>query len=109
MLRISVKDKPEELHLKLEGKLVPPWTEELDVVWRQIVGTLDEKKLYLDLRGITFVDHNGMHLLRVIVQAVNPEITADSPLTRQFAEQARSIAQVWHKEIREEKGQVLKS
>lgn len=108
MLRISVKDKPDELHLKLEGKLVPPWTDELDAVWRQIVGTLDEKKLHLDLRGITFVDHNGMHLLRVIVQSVNPEITADSPLTRQFAEQARNTAHARHEAI-EEKGQVLKS
>lgn len=93
MLRISVKDKPNALHLKLEGKLIQPWTNELEAVWRQVFSSLDGKKLHLDLCGTTFIDHQGMHLLRVIVQATNPKIEVNSPLTRQFAEQARSKAQ----------------
>lgn len=93
MLRISVKDKPNRLHLKLEGKLILPWTNELQSVWEQVENTLNGKKLYIDLRGTTFVDHHGMHLLRMIVQAANPEFEANSPLTRQFAEQARSLTQ----------------
>lgn len=93
MLRISVKDKPNALHLKLEGKLVPPWTSELEAVWIQISSCLDGRRLYLDLCGTTFVDQRGMYVLRAIVQAANPEIRTNSPLTRQFAEQARSKAQ----------------
>lgn len=85
-----MKDKPNSLHLKLEGKLVQPWTNELETVWQQLFSSLDGKKLHLDLCGTTFVDYQGMHLLRVIVQAANPEITTNSPLTRQFAEQARA-------------------
>jgi anti-anti-sigma regulatory factor len=93
MLRISVKDKPNGLHLKLEGKLIPPWTSELEAVWHQVVNSLDGKRLHIDLCGTTFVDGQGMHLLRAIVKAANPEIETNSPLTRQFAEQARSKAQ----------------
>ena len=89
MLRISVNDNPTGLHLKLEGKLVRPWTDELESVWHQLSAHLDGKKLHLDLCGATFVDHQGMHILRAIVQAANPDIEANSPLTRQFAEQAR--------------------
>ena len=93
MLRISVKDNPNGLHLKLEGKLIPPWTNELESVWHQIVANLDGKKLHLDLCGTTFVDQEGMHILRAIVDVANPDIEANSPLTRQFAEQARCRAQ----------------
>jgi len=93
MLRISVKDKPNSLHLKLEGKLILPWTNELQSVWSQMMSSLDGKRLHIDLRETTFVDHHGMHLLRTIVQTTNPKIEANSPLTRQFAEQARIQAQ----------------
>jgi len=89
MLRISVKDNPNGLHLKLEGKLVPPWTSELESVWHQLCASLDGKKLHLDISGITFVNHQGMHVLRAIVLAATPDIQANTPLTRQFAEQAR--------------------
>lgn len=93
MLRISVKDKPNTLHLKLEGKLIPPWTNELETVWSEIVHSLNGRQLHVDLRETTFIDQHGMHLLRTIVCAANPEIITNSPLTRQFAEQARSHAQ----------------
>lgn len=89
MFRVSVKNSPNGLHLKLEGKLVPPWTNELESIWQQLVAGIGSKKIHLDLCGTTFVDRQGMHLLQLIVQAANPEITADSPLTRQFAQQAR--------------------
>lgn len=93
MLKISLQDKPNGLHLTLEGKLIPPWTSELELVWHQMVSRLDGKKLHIDLCGITFVDQQGMHLLQAIVQAANPEMEANSPLTRQFAEQARNKPQ----------------
>lgn len=93
MLRISVKDKPNNLYLKLEGRLIQPWTNELESVWHQLIASLDGKKLHIDLCGTTFVDHQGMHLLRAIVQAANPDIETNSPLTRQFAQQARNGAQ----------------
>ena len=92
MLRISVKDEPNALHLKLEGKVAHPWTAELEAIWGRIVDGLENRTLHLDLRGTTFVDRHGMQLLRTIVQATNPVILADSPLTRQYAEQARQAA-----------------
>jgi len=89
VLKLSVKNDPEALHLYLEGRVVPPWTDELEKLWHQTAGHLADKKLFLNLCGTTFVDRNGMRILRQIVQAHNPIILADSPLTRQFAEQAR--------------------
>jgi hypothetical protein len=89
VLKLSIKDDPDALHMLVEGRVVPPWTEELEKLWRQTSCLLSEKKFFLNICGITFVDRSGMRILRQIVQAHDPIILADSPLTRQFAEQAR--------------------
>ncbi len=89
VLKLSVQNEPDALHLYVEGRLVRPLTEELEKLWQQMASHLAGKQLFLNLCGTTFVDQNGLQLLRKIVRAHNPIILADSPLTRQFAEQAR--------------------
>lgn len=89
MLKLSVKNDPDALHIFVEGRVVPPWTQELENLWHQTTGHLANKKLFLNLCGTTFIDRSGMQILRQIVRTHNPIILADSPLTRQFAEQAR--------------------
>jgi anti-anti-sigma regulatory factor len=44
------------------------------------------KKLALDLRGVIFVDESGLELLRQMYRATQPELLANSPLTKHFAE-----------------------
>ena len=73
--------------LKIEGRLTPPWTAELEQAWRTL--SLGSEKLCLDLRGITFADKDGKQILRDIFMATGAEILADSPLTKQFANEIR--------------------
>jgi hypothetical protein len=89
VLKVSIKNDPDALHLYVEGRVVRPWANELEKLWQHAADHLVNKKFFLNLCGTTFVDRNGMQLLRRIVQTHNPIILADSPLTRQFAEQAR--------------------
>jgi hypothetical protein len=91
VLKLSVKNDPDALHIIVEGRVVHPWTEELEKLMHQTVSHLASKRLFLNLCGTTFVDRNGMRILRKIVQTHNPIILADSPLTRQFAEQATQV------------------
>ena len=48
--------------------------------------------LRLDIRGVSFADQKGAHILREIVRETGAEILSDSPLTQYFANQATSGA-----------------
>ena len=89
MLRISVQDGNDELTLKLEGKLIGPWIGELVREWDSLMPFPRGKKLSLDLRGMTFVDRNGVETLSRICGLTGAEILADTPLTQDFARKIR--------------------
>lgn len=72
--------------MRLEGKVVGPWVEECQRTWHAIRPELGSKKLRLDLNGVTFVDDRGTALLRKIYQVSGAEVTANTPLTKYFAE-----------------------
>lgn len=100
MLKISIQDDANTTGLKLEGKLIGPWVEELNRVWLAFQPSIGAKTLSLDLRGMTFADENGIRTLRKIVGRTDVRILADTPLTRHFAaESMRKIPQVGQKEI----------
>ncbi|HMD08693.1 MAG TPA: hypothetical protein VKH63_14230, partial [Candidatus Acidoferrum sp.] len=84
MLRITVKESERIQAIKLEGKIVGPWVEELSRVWHSLGPLLDSKELQLDVRGVTFVDGKGRQLLREIYQQTNARFLTDSPLTQYF-------------------------
>jgi len=73
------------LTLKIEGRVISDWAEELDRVWSSLVPSLGPRKLSLDICGVTYIDDKGRQVLQNIVQATGAEILADSPLTKQFA------------------------
>lgn len=85
LLKISINEDEETATLKLEGKLVGPWVSELERVWLSKEQYLATKKLFLDMRGTTYVDEDGIKMLRKIFQMTDVEVLADSPLTRYFA------------------------
>jgi|SRR5579862_1939546 len=100
MLRISIQDGTEAATLKFEGKLVGLWVQELNRVWHVLEPSLGMKKLYLDMRGMTFVDEKGTKALRKIFRSTEAEILADTPLTRHFAAEAmRKMPQNDRREI----------
>lgn len=88
MLRISVTDNSESTTVKLEGKVVGPWVDELRTCWLSLATSLGSRALCLDLRGVSFVDAKGKALLREIYQKNSARFLADTPLTQYFAETA---------------------
>jgi hypothetical protein len=88
VLRISIKDDATSATLKLEGKVVGPWAIELAKTWHDLWDSASQKRLVLDICGMTFVDHRGTQILREIVRATGAEVVADSPLTQYFANRA---------------------
>ncbi len=92
MLRISIQDGQESTTLKVEGKLIGPWIGELTREWSNLIPFPRGKKLSLDLRGMTFVDRNGVEALGRICGPTSAEILADTPLTQDFARKIRKTA-----------------
>ena len=90
MLKISIKDDSPVATLKIEGKLVGPWATELGRTWHDLWVSARRMPLRLDIRGVSFADQNGTHILREIVRETGAEILSDSPLTQYFANQATS-------------------
>jgi ABC-type transporter Mla MlaB component len=87
-LRVTLKEEPQRLLMKLEGKLTGPWVAECRQAWLELNTSLGKKKLTLDLCGVTFVDDSGVALLHDIHRATRAEMVTGSPLTKHFAEQA---------------------
>jgi hypothetical protein len=88
MLRITVEQGERAQTIKLEGKVVGPWVEELNRTWHSLGPSLGSTELRLDLRSVSFVDGKGRELLREIYQRTNARFLVDSPLTKYFAEDA---------------------
>jgi hypothetical protein len=74
--------------IRLEGKIVGPWVEEFNRVWRSLELSAGAKQLRLDLRGVAFVDEEGKRLLQEIYQKTKASFLANSPLTHYFADEA---------------------
>ncbi len=68
MLRITVERGSESATLKLEGKIVAPWTEELERTWRGM-SLSPAESLVVDLGGVTWVDAQGKNVLAKMYRA----------------------------------------
>ncbi len=90
MLKISIKDDSPIATLMIEGKLVGPWALELGRTWHDLWASANRMPLRLDIRGVSFADQKGTHILQEIVRETGAEILSDSPLTQYFANQATS-------------------
>lgn len=91
VLRISTIEGTDDIVLRIEGKLIIPWTTELESVWQNIMALLETRSLLLDIRNTTSIDQDGFECLARITQAANAHILADTPLTRQFADRVQQI------------------
>ena len=59
MLRITTKEDPQSLTLRLEGRLEGPWVAVLAQCWDNARPKLQKRRLCVDLNGVTFVDGQG--------------------------------------------------
>lgn len=57
MLRISIVESGIRHQIVLEGKLIPPWTEELKNVCQRIES--ERRELVIDVRGLTAISQQG--------------------------------------------------
>lgn len=92
MLRISVEASPLLTTLRLEGKLVDPWVDELVKVWSEMAGRpRGEEGIEVDLDSVSYVDDSGKDMLAILwrggcelkgsgpfIASVIEEITANS-------------------------------
>jgi anti-anti-sigma regulatory factor len=66
MLRITLRDTPQQVVLKLEGRLTGSWVMELEDSWRAASRSLANRLLYLDLTAVDNVDEAGKYLLALL-------------------------------------------
>jgi ABC-type transporter Mla MlaB component len=59
MFRLSTVDTNGQRKLVLEGKLVRPWTEEVESAWRRAQEHLQGRQLVVDLTNLTLIDPEG--------------------------------------------------
>ena len=63
MFKISIVDTPCKRTLRVEGKLVPPWTAELQRVSKEASQDLEGRKLAIDLSNVTVISPEGENTL----------------------------------------------
>ncbi|HVM91319.1 MAG TPA: hypothetical protein VMT67_00835 [Terriglobales bacterium] len=59
MFRISIKETHGQRRLVLQGKLIPPWTAEVESAWRHAAEELRGRKLVIDLKDVTVISPDG--------------------------------------------------
>lgn len=74
--------------MKVEGKIAGRYVSALHQAWQVLGPSLGERKLVMDLRGVTHVDATGRDLLAAIHAQTGANFLADTPLTKYFAEEA---------------------
>lgn len=63
MFRISIIEGRAQRRLVLEGKLIAPWTTEVESAWRSAGEQLHGRKLVIDLRNVTLISADGENTL----------------------------------------------
>ncbi len=68
MLKISVIDTRGLRRVVVEGKLVPPWTAELQDAWKRAREDLDGRKLVIDLNQVTLMSRKAEEEIFDLIQ-----------------------------------------
>ena len=63
MLRIDSVNENELTTLKVEGKLVGPWVNELERCWQKVVAVRPPQLVRINLSAVGFIDSEGKQLL----------------------------------------------
>ncbi|MGA8878436.1 MAG: hypothetical protein WCC25_16370 [Candidatus Korobacteraceae bacterium] len=68
MFKISVIETSVHRKLVLEGKLIFPWTAEVESAWRNAAADLDGRKLIVDLTNVTVISTDGEKTLSQLMR-----------------------------------------
>jgi hypothetical protein len=63
MFRISIVESGSQRRLVLEGKLISPWTQDVEAAWKTAVEQADRRKLVIDLTNVTLISRDGENTL----------------------------------------------
>jgi hypothetical protein len=63
MFKISIVETQGQRRLVVEGRLVPPWTAEVESAWRGAGQQLQGRKLIIDLTNVTLIGPDGENTL----------------------------------------------
>ena len=63
MLKITTIDTEVQRKLILAGGIIDPWVAELNKSWEHACESLGERKLVVDLTGVTVISGDGRHVL----------------------------------------------
>jgi hypothetical protein len=86
MFKISIIDTPRQRKLVLEGKLVTPWTVEVENAWRHAAEGLQGRSLVVDLRNLTLIGPDGENTLLSLMRE-GAEFSCDGVLTKHVVKQ----------------------
>lgn len=63
MFKLSIIETDGQRRLVLEGKLVSPWTAEVESAWRNAGEQLQGRRLIVDLTNLTLISREGENTL----------------------------------------------
>lgn len=69
MLKISIVDTQGLRRLVIEGKLLRPWTDEVERAWRGAGEHLGGRELVVDLANVTLIGPEGENVLLKLIRA----------------------------------------
>lgn len=88
MLKVTTTAQNHTITLKLEGRLVGPWVQEVTRVWMDTMQQ-PQKSYVVDLRSVTFIDRSGQALLASMSRQGAQLIAADC-LTRNIVDEIKN-------------------
>jgi len=66
MLKIDTIESASEIVLSLHGRLAGPWLDELESQWRRTHRAAGERRVVVDLSGVTGIDGAARYLLQLM-------------------------------------------
>ena len=63
MLRVMTEQHGDRFTLSLHGRLAGVWVTEVSRLWESIVDTIPQASVVVCLGDVSFIDHDGEHLL----------------------------------------------
>jgi len=66
MLKIDTVESASEIVLSLHGRLAGPWVDELESQWRRTHAIVGDRRVTLDLTGVTGIDGAARYLLQLM-------------------------------------------
>ena len=88
MLKVTVTEDERLITLILEGRLCGPCATEAERSWRTVTARVNNRKVLLDLTGVTYVSSEGERLLASILNQ-GAEIRVDGVLMAHLVEKLR--------------------